>query len=112
MTDPTSPTSLPSDLAQRLSPLHDIHVGLGATFTDFAGWQMPVRYSSDLAEHHAVRNSAGLFDISHMAEIVVTGPDAARRSSTSRSQARSAQCLTSRRSTAFCSPSPAASSTT
>ncbi len=77
MTDPTSPTTVPSELAQRLSPLHDIHVGLGATFTDFAGWQMPVRYSSDLAEHHAVRKSAGLFDISHMAEIVVTGPDAA-----------------------------------
>lgn len=62
----------------RLSPLHDIHVAAGATFTDFAGWEMPVRYSSDLAEHHAVRNSAGLFDISHMAEIEVSGPDAAR----------------------------------
>ncbi len=61
----------------RYSPLHDIHVAAGASFTDFAGWQMPVRYSSDLAEHHAVRNSAGLFDISHMSEIVVAGPDAA-----------------------------------
>ncbi|MEY2847373.1 MAG: hypothetical protein RI885_38 [Actinomycetota bacterium] len=62
----------------RLSPLHEIHVEAGATFTDFAGWEMPVRYSSDLAEHHAVRTAAGLFDISHMAEIEVTGPDAAR----------------------------------
>ena len=61
----------------RFSPLHQAHVDAGASFTDFAGWQMPVRYSSDLAEHHAVRTTAGLFDLSHMAEIVVSGPDAA-----------------------------------
>lgn len=63
-------------MADRLSPLHAIHVDAGATFTDFAGWQMPVRYTSDLAEHHAVRTAAGIFDISHMAEIMVDGPDA------------------------------------
>ncbi len=67
MTDPT----------ERLSPLHDIHVAAGAAFTDFAGWQMPVRYSSDLAEHAAVRSAAGLFDLSHMGEILVVGPQAA-----------------------------------
>ncbi len=61
----------------RLSPLHDVHIAAGANFTDFAGWQMPVRYNSDLAEHHAVRTAAGLFDLSHMAEIVVIGPEAA-----------------------------------
>jgi aminomethyltransferase len=61
----------------RFSPLHRIHVDAGASFTDFAGWQMPVRYSSDLAEHHAVRTEAGLFDLSHMAEIVILGPEAA-----------------------------------
>jgi len=61
----------------RTSPLHDIHVAGGASFTDFAGWQMPVSYGSDLAEHHAVRTSAGIFDISHMAEILVSGADAA-----------------------------------
>ena len=61
----------------RQSPLHDVHAAAGASFTDFADWLMPVRYSSDLAEHHAVRTSAGIFDISHMAEIVVEGPDAA-----------------------------------
>ena len=66
--------SSPTD---RTSPLHDIHVAGGASFTDFAGWQMPVSYGSDLAEHHAVRTAAGIFDISHMAEISVTGPDAA-----------------------------------
>ncbi|MBX3194673.1 MAG: glycine cleavage system aminomethyltransferase GcvT [Microbacteriaceae bacterium] len=58
------------------SPLHDRHVAAGAAFTDFAGWQMPVRYSSDLAEHAAVRTAAGLFDLSHMAEIVVLGAEA------------------------------------
>jgi aminomethyltransferase len=57
--------------------LHDEHVKLGASFTDFGGWDMPVRYSSDLAEHHAVRSAAGAFDISHMAEIFVNGDDAA-----------------------------------
>lgn len=61
----------------RTTPLHDRHEALGASFTDFGGWLMPVRYTSDLAEHHAVRNAAGLFDISHMAEIEVRGPDAA-----------------------------------
>jgi aminomethyltransferase len=62
--------------SERLSPLNDVHVAAGASFTDFAGWQMPVRYSSDLAEHHAVRAAAGLFDLSHMGEIVVLGPQA------------------------------------
>ena len=70
MTDPA---------AQRESaqtPLADRHRALGASFTDFGGWSMPVRYTSDLAEHHAVRTAAGLFDISHMAEIMVQGPEA------------------------------------
>ena len=58
------------------SPLHDEHVALGATLVDFAGWEMPVRYSGDIAEHVAVRTSAGLFDLSHMGEIAVRGTDA------------------------------------
>lgn len=58
------------------SPLHEVHVAAGAQFTDFAGWQMPVRYSSDLAEHYAVRTAAGIFDLSHMGEILVVGPEA------------------------------------
>ena len=49
------------------------HDKLGASFTEFGGWEMPVRYGSDIDEHHSVRNSCGLFDISHMAEIRVTG---------------------------------------
>ena len=66
-----------TDQTDRYSPLHQIHVDGGASFTDFAGWQMPVSYGSDLAEHHAVRTTAGIFDISHMAEILVDGPDSA-----------------------------------
>ena len=61
----------------RYTPLRKRHEALGASFTDFGGWQMPVRYTSDLAEHHAVRESAGIFDISHMAEFLVTGEAAA-----------------------------------
>jgi aminomethyltransferase len=58
-------------------PLRQKHLELGAAFTDFGGWEMPVRYTSDLAEHHAVRDAAGLFDISHMGEIFVEGKQAA-----------------------------------
>jgi aminomethyltransferase len=58
--------------------LHDVHLSLGATMTDFAGWAMPLRYGSETAEHHAVRTAAGLFDLSHMGEIEVAGPEAAR----------------------------------
>src|ERR1044072_3656732 len=62
----------------QLSPLHDVHTALGASFTDFAGWSMPLRYGSELAEHKAVREAAGIFDLSHMGEIEVTGPEAGR----------------------------------
>ena len=65
-----------STAAAPRTPLLAIHEAAGAQLIDFAGWQMPVRYSSDLAEHHAVRSQAGLFDISHMAEIAVTGEGA------------------------------------
>jgi aminomethyltransferase len=61
----------------RPTPLRDVHESLGATLTDFAGWLMPLRYGSETAEHHAVRQAAGLFDLSHMGEIFLTGPQAA-----------------------------------
>jgi aminomethyltransferase len=77
MTSPTDAFNDTDSTLERFSPLHQAHVDAGASFTDFAGWQMPVRYSSDLAEHHAVRTNAGLFDLSHMAEILVSGPDSA-----------------------------------
>ncbi|RGE21062.1 glycine cleavage system aminomethyltransferase GcvT [Leucobacter sp. wl10] len=57
--------------------LHAEHERLGASFTDFGGWDMPLKYGSELAEHRAVRDAAGLFDLSHMGEIRVAGPDAA-----------------------------------
>jgi len=57
--------------------LHDMHLDAGAVLTEFAGWDMPLRYGSTIAEHHAVRRAAGLFDLSHMAEIEVSGDGAA-----------------------------------
>ncbi len=58
------------------SPLYQIHKDLGATFTEFADFQMPVQYSSIKDEHLTVRTSVGLFDVSHMSNVWVTGPDA------------------------------------
>ena len=57
-------------------PLHEIHVKSGAKIVPFAGFEMPVRYSSDMDEHHAVRNNVGVFDVSHMGEFSVKGPKA------------------------------------
>lgn len=65
-----------SDPVSRPSPLDAVHEAAGAQFTDFAGWRMPVRYGSDLAEHETVRTAAGLFDLSHMAEFLVAGTHA------------------------------------
>ncbi len=56
--------------------LHDRHRSLGAKMTDFRGWDMPLYYSSILEEHKAVRQALGIFDISHMGQVLVTGPDA------------------------------------
>lgn len=63
--------------ASRPTALTPVHERLGASFTDFGGWWMPLRYGSDMAEHKAVRESAGIFDLSHMGEVLVEGPDAA-----------------------------------
>lgn len=59
------------------TPLRDFHAAHGARLVDFAGWEMPVQYRSILEEHKAVRRTAGLFDVSHMGELDVRGPDAA-----------------------------------
>jgi len=56
--------------------LHAVHQSLGAKMVPFAGFDMPVRYSSDLDEHHAVRKAVGVFDVSHMGEFWVMGPNA------------------------------------
>ena len=60
----------------RRTPLYEEHKSLGARLVDFAGWEMPVQYEGIKAEHIAVRNHAGLFDVSHMGEVVFRGPDA------------------------------------
>ncbi|NLU67043.1 glycine cleavage system aminomethyltransferase GcvT [Streptomyces sp. HNM0574] len=60
----------------RKTALDATHRALGATMTDFAGWDMPLRYASEREEHQAVRTRAGLFDLSHMGELTVTGPQA------------------------------------
>ena len=56
--------------------LNDLHVALGGKMVPFAGFNMPVRYSSDTEEHHTVRQGVGVFDVSHMGEFKVTGPKA------------------------------------
>jgi len=58
------------------TPLHDRHVALGARMVPFAGWEMPVQYEGVIQEHKAVRTDAGAFDVSHMGEIEVEGPQA------------------------------------
>jgi aminomethyltransferase len=75
----SQPQSSPGGATPRTprgTPLRSVHERLGATMTDFAGWLMPLRYGSETAEHLAVRSAAGLFDLSHMGEITVTGPGA------------------------------------
>jgi aminomethyltransferase len=62
--------------ALRRTPLYEEHRALGARLVDFAGWEMPVRYAGIKAEHEAVRNEVGLFDVSHMGEVVFRGPEA------------------------------------
>ena len=69
MTQPT--------MTLRVTPLNAVHRRMGAKMVDFGGWDMPVQYSSILDEHHAVRRNAGLFDVSHMGEIDIRGPEAA-----------------------------------
>lgn len=57
-------------------PLNDLHESLGGKMVPFAGFIMPVRYSSDIEEHNTVRNGVGVFDVSHMGEFILRGPDA------------------------------------
>jgi len=62
--------------ALRRTPLHTIHVALGARMVPFAGYEMPVQYGSIIDEHRTVRQAAGLFDLSHMGEVHISGPEA------------------------------------
>ena len=58
------------------TPLAEEHIAAGARMVDFGGWDMPLAYGSQIEEHHAVRQDAGMFDVSHMLNVDVTGPDA------------------------------------
>ena len=64
--------------ALRKTPLNSVHRALGAKMVDFGGWDMPVQYSGIIDEHNAVRESVGLFDVSHMGEIEIRGPEAGK----------------------------------
>jgi aminomethyltransferase len=64
--------------ALKRTPLRDFHAAHGGRLVDFAGWEMPVQYRSILEEHKAVRRAAGLFDVSHMGEVDVRGPEAGK----------------------------------
>jgi glycine hydroxymethyltransferase len=80
----TAGTALPafhwldSEQPLRRTPVYDVHKRLGAKIIPFAGWEMPVWYSSVMEEHLAVRNAAGLFDVAHMGVYEAAGPDAAQ----------------------------------
>jgi aminomethyltransferase len=60
------------------TPLHSVHVQADARMVDFGGWHMPLAYGSQIEEHHAVRKDAGMFDVSHMLSLDISGPDARR----------------------------------
>ncbi|MGQ9778373.1 MAG: glycine cleavage system aminomethyltransferase GcvT [Bacillota bacterium] len=62
--------------APKRSPLHDLHKARGARMIEFAGWELPLQFNGILLEHRAVRSAAGLFDLSHLGKIRVTGPEA------------------------------------
>lgn len=64
-------------MSSRKPPLYDTHAESGADFTDFGGWKMPVSFDSIQKEHRAVRENAGIFDVSHMGQIAISGKDAA-----------------------------------
>src|SRR6516225_5309122 len=64
--------------ALRVTPLNSVHRSLGARMVDFGGWDMPVQYSGIIDEHNTVRNGVGIFDVSHMGEIEIRGPEAGK----------------------------------
>ncbi len=65
-----------SSVALKRTPLNSVHKSSGAKMVDFGGWEMPVQYSGILDEHHTVRRAVGLFDVSHMGELEIRGPEA------------------------------------
>jgi glycine cleavage system T protein (aminomethyltransferase) len=71
--------SVVTEAAARKTPLYDEHVRLGAKMVPFAGWLMPVQYTSIVEEHQAVRNNVGVFDISHMGQFIVAAPPSSQK---------------------------------
>src|SRR6266496_5973495 len=69
---------MPAAPALRATPLNSVHRALGAKMVDFGGWDMPVQYTGIIDEHNAVRTAVGLFDVSHMGEIEIRGPEAGK----------------------------------
>ena len=77
MTSPIQPHSIPRVSGElKETPLREVHLELGGRMVGFAGWDMPIRYGSILEEHQAVREAAGVFDISHMGQFFVEGGEA------------------------------------
>src|SRR5215469_11363758 len=69
---------MPEASALRTTALNSVHRALGAKMVDFGGWDMPVQYSGIIEEHQAVRTAVGVFDVSHMGEIEISGAEAAK----------------------------------
>ena len=65
-------------MSEKRTCLYDRHVSLGAKMVPFGGFEMPIQYTDITDEHQAVRNACGVFDVSHMGEVLVTGPEAER----------------------------------
>ncbi|MDH3325708.1 MAG: glycine cleavage system aminomethyltransferase GcvT, partial [Gammaproteobacteria bacterium] len=63
-------------MGNKRTPLYDCHVAMNGKIVDFSGWDMPIHYGSQLNEHHQVRRDAGMFDVSHMTILDITGPEA------------------------------------
>lgn len=74
--EPATVPGAVSSAPVRRTPLHEQHVAAGGRMVDFAGWTLPIAYGSQLDEHRAVREAAGMFDVSHMTNVDVGGPDA------------------------------------
>ena len=105
-----STTAAPAAL--RKTALNATHRRLGAKMVDFGGWDMPVEYSGLIAEHMAVRTGVGVFDVCHMGDIQLRGPELARRRAAHLHERRVEAARKARRTTRRCSTPTAPSSTT
>jgi aminomethyltransferase len=81
-----------SETAQKTTPLYEEHVRRGAKIIPFGGWLMPVQYTSIMDEHQAVRNNVGIFDISHMGQLMADGSGARMAEHHAHKQHRQTQC--------------------